>query len=305
VADIAASLQPLQDGFSQTLGEGSRWLNTVLRALAVLVVGGLSALAVLIYRWTTRRIAESERKFRDTFEQAAIGMAQVTANGELVAVNQAFCCILDLPRQDLIGSLLVRLLHPDQDASGLQQFLAGTDRRHIEEYRLLGGRGRPLWCRFSVSSIEDAWNGEDHLVLSVEDVTEARRLSSELSYQARHDLLTGMPNRREFEERLTEALDVRRSIATAGAWCRLWRRTGDVRPGRQGQPEGSKLDPHADFIIGLVEEIKDIALAEIAERLAQERGVQACPATIWYFFDKRRITFKKRRRMPASSSVQM
>jgi transposase len=94
-------------------------------------------------------------------------------------------------------------------------------------------------------------------------------------------------------------------IATAGAWHRLWRRTGDVRPGRQGQPEHSKLDAHEDFILGLVEEIKDIALAEIAERLVEERGVSACPATIWYFFDKRGITFKKRQRMRASSSAPM
>jgi transposase len=94
-------------------------------------------------------------------------------------------------------------------------------------------------------------------------------------------------------------------IATAGAWHRLWRRTGDVRPGRQGQPKGSKLDPHEDFILSLIEEVKDISLAEIAERLAEERGLTACPATIWYFFDKRRITHKKRRRTPASSSARM
>jgi transposase len=94
-------------------------------------------------------------------------------------------------------------------------------------------------------------------------------------------------------------------IATAGAWHRLWRRTGDVRPGRQGQPEGSKLDPHEDFILGLVEAVKDISLAEITERLAKERGLRVCPATIWYFFDKRGITHKKRRRTPASSSARM
>jgi transposase len=94
-------------------------------------------------------------------------------------------------------------------------------------------------------------------------------------------------------------------IATAGAWHRRWRKTGDVRPGRQGQPRRSKLDPHEAFILSLVEETKDIALTEIAERLAEARGVSACPATIWYFFDKRGITFKKRQRMPASSNAPM
>ena len=94
-------------------------------------------------------------------------------------------------------------------------------------------------------------------------------------------------------------------IATAGAWHRLWRRTGDVRPGRQGQPKNSKLDPHEAFIVNLIEETRDIALVEIAERLADQRGVSACPATIWYFLDKRGITYKKRRRTPVSSSARM
>jgi transposase len=92
--------------------------------------------------------------------------------------------------------------------------------------------------------------------------------------------------------------------ATAGAWARLKRATGDVAPGRQGQPPGSKLDPHADFIFGLLEEKIDISLVEIAERLESERGVRVVPATIWYFFDKRDWTFKKRQPMPANKSAK-
>jgi transposase len=92
--------------------------------------------------------------------------------------------------------------------------------------------------------------------------------------------------------------------ATAGAWARLKRATGDVTPGRQGQPPGSKLDPHADFIFGLLDEKVDISLVEIAERLQAERGVRVAPATIWYFFDKRDWTFKKRLPMPASRSAK-
>lgn len=89
-------------------------------------------------------------------------------------------------------------------------------------------------------------------------------------------------------------------IATAGAWHRLFRASGDVRPRRQGHPGGSKLDPHEAFILALVEETKDITLKEIAERLAAERGVSACPSTLWHFFDRRGITFKKRPRTPQS-----
>jgi len=52
--------------------------------------------------------------------------------------------------------------------------------------------------------------------------------------------------------------------------------------------------------LGLVDETVDISLAEIAERLVAEREVTVDPSTIWYFFRRRAITYKKRRRMPVS-----
>lgn len=93
--------------------------------------------------------------------------------------------------------------------------------------------------------------------------------------------------------------------STAGAWARLKRDTGDVTPGKQGQPVGSKLDAHADFILALVAAQADITLAEIVARLEAERGMRAASATVWYFLDRRRITFKKRRRTPANRSGKM
>nr|WP_255720351.1 IS630 family transposase [Acuticoccus kalidii] len=82
-------------------------------------------------------------------------------------------------------------------------------------------------------------------------------------------------------------------IATAGAWHRLWRRTGSVRPARQGHPVRSRLDPHEGFILALVDRDKDITLAEIAAQLAAEKGVTVCPSTVWHFFAKRDITVSK------------
>ena len=83
--------------------------------------------------------------------------------------------------------------------------------------------------------------------------------------------------------------------STAGAWHRLWRETGDVVPARQGNPGGSILDPHEAFLLGLIEATKDIALYEMAERLEAEHGLKTHPSTIWYFLDRRGITFKKNR----------
>lgn len=93
-------------------------------------------------------------------------------------------------------------------------------------------------------------------------------------------------------------------VSTAGEWFRRYRDNGETTARKQGQPPGSKLDKHEAFILGLVEGSADISLAEIAERLGLERRVSVCPATVWHFFDKRRITFKKRRRMRANSNAR-
>ncbi len=45
----------------------------------------------------------------------------------------------------------------------------------------------------------------------------------------------------------------------------------------------------------VVRERPDISLAEIAEGLAEKQAVSACPATVWYFFKRRGISFKKNR----------
>ena len=80
--------------------------------------------------------------------------------------------------------------------------------------------------------------------------------------------------------------------STAGAWYRRYRATGEMVARKQGQPSRSKLDRHEAFILGLIEAAPDITLAEIAERLAEERGVRVVPSTVWMFLARHGITYK-------------
>lgn len=94
-------------------------------------------------------------------------------------------------------------------------------------------------------------------------------------------------------------------ILTVGEWYRRYRQSGETMARKQGQPSGSKLDPHAAFILGLIEDQPDITLVEIVEALEQEHRVRCVPSTVWVFLDRRGITFKKRQRMPRSSKGPM
>ncbi len=93
-------------------------------------------------------------------------------------------------------------------------------------------------------------------------------------------------------------------VATAIVWVRRARETGERTPRRQGQPKRSKLDPHREFLLGLIDETPDMTLAEMQERLGQQ-GVSASIGTIWTFLDRCGLTVKKSPPMRRSRIVRM
>jgi transposase len=82
-------------------------------------------------------------------------------------------------------------------------------------------------------------------------------------------------------------------VATAIVWTRR-AREGERVARKQGQPRRSKLDPHRDYLLGLIEAEPDLTIAEMQERLRSEAGVLASVGTIWTFLDRAGLTFKKR-----------
>lgn len=216
---IAEQLRPLQSSFSYSLGEASRSLNAWLKAAAAIVIAALALAIGFVFRWATLRIADSEQQFRDTFEQAAMGMAQMQPDGTLVAVNHALCELLGYSQKDLIGRSLAQLLHPDQDPGSFQQLLTTSEGAKSQEYKLTTRDGTAIWCRFSLSHVNGAWKDRHYMILGVQDVTEARDLLHKLHYQARHDALTGTINRYEFEEQLAVAIRHSRMHSAQHAFC--------------------------------------------------------------------------------------
>ncbi len=59
------------------------------------------------------------------------------------------------------------------------------------------------------------------LVVVMHDTSELRGLTRQMTYQASHDALTGLVNRREFERRLREAMDAAQTGDAAHALCYL------------------------------------------------------------------------------------
>lgn len=78
-------------------------------------------------------------------------------------------------------------------------------------------------------------------------------------------------------------------------WMARLKTDGDLAPQPQGGDRKSgRIEAEAGFILGVVEATPDITLAELQVQL-KGRGVSVSISTIWRFFDRRAITFKKNR----------
>ena len=96
------------------------------------------------------------------------------------------------------------------------------------------------------------------------------------------------------------------SIASAVRWMDTYLQTGRTAPKpRGGDRRSGRIEAQADLLMGAIEETPDITLAELRERLIEERGETFAISTIHDFYRRHGITFKKRRRMPASRTVRM
>jgi transposase len=83
------------------------------------------------------------------------------------------------------------------------------------------------------------------------------------------------------------------SPSSAVKWTQRWRREGSIAPSKTRGHRRSLLEPHAEWILQLIEERPDLTLEEIRAAL-KTRGVSASIGTVWNFFDRRNISYKKK-----------
>ncbi len=90
---------------------------------------------------------------------------------------------------------------------------------HDQPILLLNQAKREFFIKNTTAPIYNQDRQITGTVLVFVDITEARQLSQQLSYQASHDPLTGLVNRREFENRVKRVLKTAKSTSTYHALC--------------------------------------------------------------------------------------
>ncbi|MCG8316964.1 MAG: EAL domain-containing protein [Pseudomonadales bacterium] len=145
------------------------------------------------------------RKFKSLYENAIEGIFQCTLEGDFVSVNPSMAKFMGYKSCDDF----MRGIRGDKHRSFLDSNHYHEFRRAVLEqgqvlnYEAQGHRkdGTPFWCSLSAKL------ASDNLIEGfVVDVTDRKTSEEQLSFLARHDPLTGLVNRREFEIRLEKAL---------------------------------------------------------------------------------------------------
>ena len=92
------------------------------------------------------------------------------------------------------------------------------------------------------------------------------------------------------------------SASSAIRWQAQKQTSGTVAPARVGGDRRSaRIEAEAAFILAQIEARPDITLVELQTKL-KDRGLSVGIGSLWRFFDRRQITFKKRQRMPRNNS---
>ena len=216
---IDARVRPVELAFSRSLADGANFMRHVLLVLSGIAFVLLAGYALHVMRRTLRHVRETESEFRLAFHQSAVGMLKMDRDGRFTQSNEALAQILDMPLPSLRLRTLADVLHPEDLPLSADGGIDWTRMVQPGERRLLRADGSIRWVRWTASVIAGPQPAADQMFALVEDVSEAHELACEIAYQASHDELTGLINRREIGRRLGHALAHARNHASPHALC--------------------------------------------------------------------------------------
>ncbi len=175
----------------------------VASALLALLVGsvvGTREHAHALGRRMSQHHRESEARFRAVSDLLpALVLLADGADGRISYANQASRVRLGASVDRLyLGELF------EDEAMRMQLTRPGAPACDNIEAQLRSANGDRFWANVSIASVE--LDGEARLLVVATDVSEQRQLTELLSYQASHDTLTDLYNRRAFERHVDHAL---------------------------------------------------------------------------------------------------
>jgi diguanylate cyclase (GGDEF)-like protein/PAS domain S-box-containing protein len=169
-------------------------------------------------------LREAEQRFRTAFDRAPIGVCLLSLDprdpGRMLQVNPALAEILGSSVEDLTGSPVSSLTHPedrDDVYAKLSELTDGHGAPVEFEKRFMHRSGHPVWALISAAPLADDGGEQRLAVTHVMDISDRKQAETKLQHLADHDALTGLFNRRRFTEELERTLRHAKRFEEAGA----------------------------------------------------------------------------------------
>jgi PAS domain S-box-containing protein len=127
---------------------------------------------------------DGSETFREVFLAAPAGMAVNDRNGRFLAVNPAFCRIVDRSEKDLLGRDFREVTHPDDipaDEDGLKELASDERSEYVREKRYIRPDGTLTWVKLRVAATAHPETGACMFVANVVDISERKRQDQALS----------------------------------------------------------------------------------------------------------------------------
>ncbi len=188
---------------------------------SMLKIFSVRAAAELERQHSAKALEDSEKRYRTLYDENPSMFFTLNLERKLLSVNKYGAAQLGYSVSDLIGRLVSDIAF-EQDRQIESEFLdlcfdQPQSVQHWEQ-RLIRKDGNMIWVRQSARIVINP-EGITNVLIVSENISEAHRLSEQLSYQAIHDPLTNLLNRREFERRLKILLETARTENTEHALC--------------------------------------------------------------------------------------
>jgi diguanylate cyclase (GGDEF)-like protein/PAS domain S-box-containing protein len=162
--------------------------------------------AVRDARWNLK---VSEATFDEVATCSSSGIVITDLDGQLIRANDAFGQIVEYAPSELAELSLFDVVHPDEAPylrEAYESLLDGDHERFRHGQRLVRKDGEIARVSLTATVLRDGDDLPSQFVTVVEDGTELKLLQNELSRQALHDVLTGLPNRQFFTTHLEGVL---------------------------------------------------------------------------------------------------
>ncbi|OWW21440.1 PAS domain S-box protein [Noviherbaspirillum denitrificans] len=167
---IAAPLRRLAHDAAKLAGGELGHRSTVTAS------GEVGALAAN-FNVMAQELERRNENLRATFEQAAVGLARVAADGGWLQVNQRLCDMLGMDQHALLARPLHSLVCAEdagKDSDSARLLRDGDIPTYAVEQRLLRADGGCIWANLTVSPVRVS--GEpDHLLYVIEDIDERKK----------------------------------------------------------------------------------------------------------------------------------